>query len=814
MGQNAIFFLYFQFSFYEKGHNCCKCFMKKLDLHTIYPKNEQNMKRTFLLLLAVLPGLSWAKPFFEQGKKYRFLCAFWQQGSVVDGPAIGQSTPVYYDIHDENSEAGYWYVTETSNGQFTILSVTSQKYLTYDGERTDTKRYVDLTAEPNGNASLWTFDLEGDYYIIRNVQDKSQVLDARKDSYIVGTYQQYATAGDNERFKALDEDGKPVFDLDEDGQYDITQLVDSIVINGKRAVFDAGENCYLQTVSEKFREQTDYEVTCSAYPKDAENMEVRVGDQPLSGTFRFENYQNGTHFPVTVYNRQTGETVAQAELTFTFLPVVEFTGAGFNKVEYVPGTIRVTDPDTEGADPLYQAKFRYRGATASGMNKKAYAVKITDEAGESLDASFFGLREDNNWILDAMAVDPGRMRNRVSTDLWNDFSMPPYHFAEEPEAHNGTRGRFVETFLNGKYNGLYCMTEKLDRKQLKLKKIKESTVAGEPATIRGALYKSDQWSYSVFMGHDQNSRYYPMTPVSSYNNNSDTWDSWEMQYPDLGDGEPIDWGPLSKGINVVAAASKQTFLAQVGEQFDLPVFLDYYLFIELMLATDNHGKNMFLHHYNVQDSKMMSMSPWDLDGTWGRRWDGSDFTRNYATTDFITYLWAHEHGEHTLYKRLMEYDYDNWNEQLAGRYAALRATYFDEESLYQRFEKYVRLFQASGADDREMDCWNGSNGIYLDFDSELEYLKDWIHRRIAYLDRRYHYDPTTTGITQPDETEQVAVTGGDGYILIRSNEAQTVPVYNISGVRIQNASVRAGVNRIPVSVPGIYLVQGQKVVVR
>lgn len=91
---------------------------------------------------------------------------------------------------------------------------------------------------------------------------------------------------------------------------------------------------------------------------------------------------------------------------------------------------------------------------------------------------------------------------------------------------------------------------------------------------------------------------------------------------------------------------------------------------------------------------------------------------------------------------------------------------------------------------------------------------DWIHRRIAYLDRRYHYDPTTTGITQPDETEQVAVTGGDGYILIRSNEAQTVPVYNISGVRIQNASVRAGVNRIPVSVPGIYLVQGQKVVVR
>ena len=781
------------------------------------------MKRTFLLLLAMLPGLSWAKPLFEQGKKYRLMCAYWMKGSVVDGPVIGQSTPVYYDVNDENSEAGYWYVTETSNGQFTIQSVTSQKYLTYDGERTDYKRYVDLTNEVQGNASLWTFEQEGNYYVIRNVEEQSHVLDARKDSYIVGTYQQYATYGDNELFCAYDENGNPVMDQDEDGKFDITQLVDSIVINGKRAVFDAAGNCYLQSVSEKYMEQQDYEVSCTAYLKDSENLEVRIQEQPLSETTLFENFQNGALYPITVNDRQTGEVVAQADLTFTFLPIVEFTGSGFNRYDYVPGTIRVTDPDTEGADALYQAKFRYRGATASGMNKKAYAVKITDEAGESMDASFFGLREDNNWILDAMAVDPGRMRNRVSTDLWNDFSISPYHFINEPEAHNGTRGRFVETFLNGKYNGLYCMTEKLDRKQLKLKKIKESTVAGEPATIRGGLYKSDQWSYSVLMGHDQDSRYYPMSPVASYDNNSDTWDSWEMQYPDLGDGEPIDWGPLTQGINVVAAGSKQTFMAQVGEQFDLPVFLDYYLFIELMLATDNHGKNMFLHHYNVQESQMISMSPWDLDGTWGRRWNGSDYTRNYAASDFISYLWAHEHGEHTLYKRLMEYNYDNWNEQLAARYAALRPNYFDPDSLYQRFEHYVKLFQTSGADNREIDCWNGSNGIYMDFNEELSYLDEWIHDRVAYLDEQYGYDPTdptdptdppVTGVYSAQNTSSLAVSGGDGYILIRSNSARTLPIYNITGVRIQDAKVHAGVNRIEISVPGVYLVHGRKVVVR
>lgn len=772
------------------------------------------MKRTFLLFLAMLPGLSWAKPLFEQGKKYRLMCAYWMQGSVVDGLASGQKAPIFYDTTDEESLSAYWYVTEKSDGKFTIQNARTLKYLTFDNERTDYKRYVDLTNDVQGNASLWTFEQEGDYYVIRSVKNQSHVLDARKDSYIVGTYQQYGIYGDNELFRAFDESGKPVMDQDESGKFDITQLVDSIVINGKRAVFDSEGNYYLQSVSEQYMEQPDYEVSCTAYLKDPENMEVCIQEKPLSETVLFENFQKGTVYPITVNNRQTGEIVAQADLTFTFLPIVEFTGSGFNKDDYVPGTIRVTDPDKEGADALYQAKFRYRGATASGLNKKAYAVKITDEAGESLDASFFGLREDNNWILDAMAIDPGRMRNRVSTDLWNDFSIPPYHFTEEPEAHNGTRGRFVETFLNGKYNGLYCMTEKLDRKQLKLKKIKESDNPSEEATIRGALYKSDQWSYSVFMGHEQNSRYYPMTPVDSYYNFLDTWDNWEMQYPDLGDGEPIDWGPLADGINLVAARSKQIFIDQVGEQFDLPVFLDYYLFIELMMATDNHGKNMFLHHYNVQDSKMMSMSPWDLDGTWGRRWDGSDYTRDYAATDFVSYLWAHEHGEHTLYKRLMEYDYENWNEQLAARYASLRTSYFDPDNLYQRFERYVRLFQASGADDREIERWNGSNSIYMDFDSELDYLKEWIDERVAYLDEQYHYDPKPTGISTVGEANDVAVTGGDGYILIRSNENQTLSVYNISGVRVQNAVLRAGVNRIAIDVPGVYVVQGHKVVVR
>ena len=163
------------------------------------------------------------------------------------------------------------------------------------------------------------------------------------------------------------------------------------------------------------------------------------------------------------------------------MPIVEISG-NFSSV-YSWGSIRVNEYGVEPSE-FYNSRLRHRGATASGKSKKAYAIKLYDSyEGNSLDRSFFGLRSDNNWILDAMAVDRGRIRNRITTDLWNDFSADPYPKASEPTMVNGTRVHFVEVILNGEYHGLYCMTEKIDRKQLKFKNYQEA-----PDNVRGRLY--------------------------------------------------------------------------------------------------------------------------------------------------------------------------------------------------------------------------------------------------------------------------------------------------------------------------------------
>ena len=206
----------------------------------------------------------------------------------------------------------------------------------------------------------------------------------------------------------------------------------------------------------------------------------------------------------------------------TTLPIVSLDHGEVVSDSFLPGSMRLIHGD--GTMEEFHTLLRYRGASALNYDKKNYAVKLTDANGEDMDASLLGMRSDNSWILDAMAADMARMRNRVSTDLWLALSTRPYYANLEPSMVNGTHGEFVEVTVNGAYWGIYCLTEKVDRKQLKAKKYKDNTV-------RGVLYKA--------IAHDALRE---ITEVPK--NTSATWQGWEAQYPDPSKGEPFTWEPL------------------------------------------------------------------------------------------------------------------------------------------------------------------------------------------------------------------------------------------------------------------------------
>ena len=592
---------------------------------------------------------------------------------------------------------------------------------------------------------------------------------------------------------------------------------DSLQLAGKELVWDNSHARFMATLPPTVEEGTTYtaplhQVLRATY----EGLSLRVNGTLIDSDMKpvtFDRVDCQTEYPLELLNAE-GEVVRTAGLLFTYLPVVEVNVTSCNGSYYTRGSLRVTDPEASGYDSLYIADFKYRGATAQSFPKKAYAIKMRDANGESVDRKFFGLRNDNNWILDAMAVDPACMRNRVATDLWNAFCTPPYYKEKEKKALTGTRGHFVEVLLNGSYHGIYCMTEKLDRKQMKLAKYVPAT-ATEPDTIKGLLYKSSQWSYEVFMGHEIDSERFPGYEPEAYSNTMgiETWAEYELKYPDYED-EGVDWQPLWNAVNFVAKGpSSPTFAYDLPFMFDMPVMNDYYLFIDLLLATDNHGKNIFFAIYDKTSryGNKITIAPWDLDGTWGARWDGSYKYTSDATRDLDAFLWECEHGQHTLYYWLKQNDFNNWQATLAQRYAQLRQTYWQTEQLTDRFAAYAELFAKSHADEREEDRWPS---LHSGIQDAVNYVLDWIPNRIAALDAKYGYDPAMVGINEADADAYFKAEGAAGSIGVTAGSPCTIRIYNTAGQLLRHEQVQAGFHVLSGFAPGIYVVNGLKVMVR
>ncbi|MBQ8657113.1 MAG: CotH kinase family protein [Prevotella sp.] len=388
----------------------------------------------------------------------------------------------------------------------------------------------------------------------------------------------------------------------------------------------------------------------------------------------------------------------------------------------------------------YACKVRYRGASSLAYDKKSFAVKLLDADGNDLDANIFGIREENSWILDAMAIDRIRMRNRVCFDLWNEVSKTPYE--TNFDNRNGTKGQFVEVFINGNYHGLYCMTDKIDRKLLGLKKIKVSKT--NELTVRGVLYKGNTWgSGSNLLSYDD------------ADTSQDEWNAWEMQYPDDYPCEQT-WQPLMDLIDFCSSETTPTaFEQQFNDYFYIDNLSDYAVFIFALHARDTPYKNTFLSTVDLTEGHRYLVTVWDLDTSLGGEWNG-DHQEETVTTDRLNYIGP--------FNRLQQYDLGGWKTLLSEKWETWKTTLFSETALQERMNNYAGLFKTSGAWQREYEKWN-NNPVPLceNIDDELAYVYNWYHQNYTALSQQL--TPTDpTAISQP-----------------RTTTTATTVVYNLNG---------------------------------
>lgn len=422
-------------------------------------------------------------------------------------------------------------------------------------------------------------------------------------------------------------------------------------------------------------------------------LSLKLNDQVLinnSKNILGELIINKNYELVTTNN---GVEVGQYYLLFTLLPTIEiFVDEKIVDEPKHGSYFRINDPRHIEHFNIKQqfesyAGIEIRGGTSQNYPKKSYAIELWDEIEQEaiLDYPLLGMRDDDDWILDAMYIDEARMRNIVSFRIWKSMVQP----------ENSTiDGEFVELFINNDYQGVYCLTERIDSKQLNL----DDNINGEG----GFLYKAEKWGNGV-------PTFYNYSDPSS----SSVWSGWHQIYPDP--DILIQWAPLYDLIKFVVDSPDEEFKEYISSYIDMQSFINYYIFINIISGFDNVGKNTFLYKKTISDK--FKIAPWDMDGTWGRNWDAS----LSDATSILT---------NNLYLRLMETNAGGFKEGCRQQWISLRLNIISLSTLCPYFQENRDLFIRNNCINRENERWN----VSLDINTEYNYIESWTTERLEFLD--------------------------------------------------------------------------------
>ncbi|MEM9886375.1 MAG: CotH kinase family protein [Bacteroidota bacterium] len=385
--------------------------------------------------------------------------------------------------------------------------------------------------------------------------------------------------------------------------------------------------------------------------------------------------------------------------------------------------------------------IEYSGGWTQTLPKKSFRIEFWEnEVGsKTKNISFLGMRKDDDWNLQAMYNEPLRLRGKANFELWRQIDTLHYQM-EEPEAVNGVRQEYVELFLNNSYRGVYAIGERPDRKQFKLKKYKDRE-------IRGELYKGVNWGEIT-----------TYASLPSYDNDSEFWGGMEYKYPD----EIVEWNNIYAFFDFILQEDSLDFYDQYAEKFDIDNAINYFIFMNLLRAYDNTGKNLFIAKYDADDPYFYI--PWDLDGTFGIWWNG---TKESNTKGILT---------NGFYERLLQDE--DFTERLVSRWNSLRKGVLTLDNIMEGFKVHFDYLNSNAVYDREVMAWQ-SNDLF-DF-KNLDYTSTWLNDRLNYLDNAFE-NPESLKQLEEEEVEQVETIV---YPNPATNQLKIVPSDNAAIRRIQ-----------------------------
>lgn len=408
----------------------------------------------------------------------------------------------------------------------------------------------------------------------------------------------------------------------------------------------------------------------------------------------------------------TAEGYGEYQLVFTGLPMMTFAGTEYTAED---GTqmflLRVYDTDhtTDWVTECY-TRSRLRGNTSLTYEKKSLRLylKELDQDGnfEKSDQNLLGLREDDDWILNALYADNTRIRDQFCIDLWNEVGA-----GNNPYGQNfGTESAMVEVVIGDGYQGIYDLMVPIDGKQLHMESVSSQIAAGESVVER--LYKKKYtapWNAGDFKGDLPDA------------NQPDYRGGFYLKGDTILQNEE-EWEPLYQ-IAALLEANDETFCAGITKAADQQNIVDNWLFYQAIAGFDNENKNMYYAARKRADSYYGYFIPWDMNLSFGAVYAENVYYAEESEA-VIDQMVAWQPGQ-----RMIELDVEGSKKLVASTWKRWREGVFSDESLSGRIAGLEHKVKDSGAFAREAARWPEGNQ-----NEDFGFLYDFAEKRMQAVD--------------------------------------------------------------------------------
>jgi len=508
-----------------------------------------------------------------------------------------------------------------------------------------------------------------------------------------------------------------------------SSLLTGLTINGVPCAFDESSNTYIFSISERAVGVSATYTFGGTYNSDELRVVFSKGEIGSDGKLTAKANQT---MAMRVY---TKSKYYDCNLRISTMPVMSIetenrkplpTNNDKTTTLYCTITIHNPDADVEPGDEYVAsyATVHNRGASSLSYPKKSLKLelqKFVEENGNTVMTErkkrLLGMRDDDDWILDACYADPTMMHNKMAYNLWEEIGGDT-----NPDAIlAGPHCEYVEVIMNGKYHGLFLLVEPVDEKQMGVDKA-EDTADGS----HGVFIKTTSWTDTKF---DKVS--------STLKPTKNVWNGFEMKYPE-NNITAADWDMLNKMLtataNDKADGDHTAFINAAKKYLDKENIVNYWILISVTLARDNAGKNICWSISNLSDpNAKMYINAWDMDNTFGYRY-GVPPVKDPATTANYGDAWF------KLLRCYLTYNVDGSADYLASRWAELTKANgpCSVSALHARVDREAAYLDSSGAFLREQARWPAGDkhaSLPRPLTTEVEYAKEWIEDRIPIVDK-------------------------------------------------------------------------------